>query len=99
MVDPGLLDILKKRALEVGEMTLQAGEKTLNELAGSEERADEAIDLAVRSVRGGRRVLDEQSARVMNAMGVVTQTDFDRLARKVTLLERRMERLVSLAVD
>jgi len=95
MIDPGLLDVLKQRAFEVGEKTLQAGEKTLNELAGSEEKADEAIDLAVRSVRGGRRVIDEQSARMMSAMGVATQGDFDRLARKVSLLERRMLRLVS----
>ena len=95
MIDPGLLELLKQRALEVGEKTLQAGEKTLTDLAGSEDKADEAIELAVRSVRGGRRVIDEQSARMMSAMGVATQGDFDRLARKVSLLERRMARLVS----
>ena len=95
MADAGLFDILKKRAIEVGEKTLVAGEKTLNELAGGEQGADEAIDLALRSVRGGRRVLDEQSVKMMSAMGCATQADLDRLSRKVALLERRMLRLVT----
>lgn len=95
MADTGLLDTLMKRALEVGEKTLEAGEKTFQELAGSDQAADDALDLALRSMRGGRRVLDEQSAKVMSAIGGATQGDLDRLSRKVALLERRMVRLVN----
>jgi len=99
MADVGLLDTLMKRALEVGEKTLEAGEKTLQDLVGSEQAADDAIDLALRSVRGGRRVIDEQSTKVMSAIGCATQGDIDRLSRKVALLERRMIRLVSRLED
>ena len=59
----------------------------------SEDRAD-ALGAAVRGVQKGRQVLDENSGRVLGALGLATQEDLERLNRRLGRLRKRLRALL-----
>ena len=69
------------------------GRRAWEEMFNDQQRG-EALDLAARGVQGGRRLLDEQFARLFAALGLATQADLDRVHRKISLLRRQLEGLV-----
>ncbi len=52
------------------------------------------MELAARGVLEGRRFLDDQFERLFSALGLATQADLERLAKKVAKLRRVLEDLV-----
>ncbi|MEZ4271679.1 MAG: hypothetical protein R3C68_09680 [Myxococcota bacterium] len=49
---------------------------------------------AVRGAQEGRRVLDQQGARILGVLGLATQEDCQRVGRKVGRLRKRMLELL-----
>ena len=77
---------LRRRATSLGTRALQ-------ELLTPEQRAD-ALGVAAKGVQEGRRLLDDSSARLLAALGLATQTDLERVSRKVGRLRKRLEALL-----
>ena len=63
--------------------------RALDELLASEERAD-ALGAAVRQVQKGRRALDDNSAKMLGAMGLASREDLEHINRKVARLRKRL---------
>ena len=86
MADSPLMKRLRRRARAIGS-------RALDEILSSDQRAD-AMGAAVRRVQEGRRMIDEQGARVLGALGLATQPDLDRVSRKVGRVRKRLEALL-----
>jgi polyhydroxyalkanoate synthesis regulator phasin len=89
--------LLKGLGARAGATGARLGKKALDSLLNDPQRAD-AFELAARGVQGGRRMLDEQIERLIGAMGLATQTDLERVHRKLSALRRRLEALADEAV-
>jgi len=60
----------------------------------SEGGAD-ALGVALKGVQGGRRAFDEHAGRVLGGMGLATQSDLERVSRKMGRLRKRMTALLT----
>ena len=80
------LQRLRQRAKDLGT-------KAIGEILNAEGPA-EVLGVAVKSVQEGRRLLDEGGGRALNALGLATQADLERVTRKVARLRKRLEALV-----
>ena len=87
MVDSPLMKKLREAAQDLGG-------RAMEDFLSSEGRA-EALGLAIKGAQGGRKSFDEQSGRVLGAMGFATTTDLDRVGRKIGRLRKRMLDLLS----
>ncbi len=73
---------------------LRFSERTVSGILNGDEKTDEALLAAVNSLRGGRRVINEQRTRLLGAMGVASPADLDRVSRKLGQLQKRMSRVL-----
>lgn len=81
-----LFDDVKRRAAELGA-------RAAREVIAGDKGAARVAD-AVRKVQEGRKVFDEQGARMLAAMGLATRDDVERLGFKIGRLRKRLQGLV-----
>ena len=86
-----ILHRLGRRAKDIGERAAQ-------ELLTEEQRA-RALGKAAKSVQHGRRMLDENGAKLLVTLGLATQTDLEKVTQKVGKLRKRLERLLDSLED
>ncbi len=70
------------------------GERAISGITKGDDRADEALLMALKSVRGGRQLLDEHRAQVLGAVGQATRSDLDKVSRKLGHLQKKMARIL-----
>ena len=73
---------------------LRFGERAVSGIVKGDEKTDDALLVALNSVRGGRRVLEEHRTRLLGAVGVASRGDLDRVSRKLGQLQKRMSRVL-----
>jgi hypothetical protein len=78
-----LFDDVKRRAAELGA-------RAAREVIAGEKGAARVAE-AVRKVQEGRRVFDEQGARMLAAMGLATREDVERLGNKIGRARKRLQ--------
>ncbi len=78
-----LFDDVKRRATELGA-------RAAREIIAGEKGAARVAD-AVRKVQDGRRVFDEQGARMLAAMGLATRDDLERVSQKIGKVRKRLQ--------
>ena len=91
MVDSPLIKKMRDRARELGT-------RTLEDLMAAEGGVD-ALGVALKGAQGGRRAFDEQAGRVLGGMGLATQSDLERVSRKMGRLRKRMLALLEKMED
>lgn len=84
MSDSPLMKKLRQKAASVGA-------RAARELAGS--RSD-PLGSAVRGVQETRRVVDDNTARMLGAVGVATRDDLERVTRRIGRLRKRLQEIV-----
>ncbi|MEM6733491.1 MAG: phasin family protein [Myxococcota bacterium] len=88
MADSPLMKKLRERARTV----TQAAAREVMGRSGP--RGGEALGAAVRGAQSGRKVLDESSAKVLEALGLATRDDVEALSRRIGRLRKRVQRMV-----
>lgn len=69
------------------------GKSAIDEILASEESSS-AVGVAVRRVQESRKVIDENASRVLGAVGLATQSDLERVSKKIGRLRKRMTVLI-----
>lgn len=55
---------------------------------------NEAVGAAIKGAQSGRKVMDESTARVLDALGLATREDVEVLAQRIGKLRKRLQRLL-----
>lgn len=69
------------------------GSRAMAEMLATERRR-QVVNLAMQGVQEGRRVMDENAAKVVAALGLATQDDVERVGRRLARLHKRLQRLL-----
>ncbi|MEO1482894.1 MAG: hypothetical protein AAFU77_12375 [Myxococcota bacterium] len=86
MAESPLIKRLRQRAKDVGGRAAKG-------ILGSARGAD-ALGAAVRGAQSGRQAVDDGTARVLDALGLATQEDVERLSRRIGKIRKRLQALV-----
>ncbi|MEO1303275.1 MAG: hypothetical protein AAFV36_08900 [Myxococcota bacterium] len=88
MAESPLMKKLRDRARAAGS---RAAREILGQSGG---RGAETVGAAVRGVQSGRRMIDEQSARMIESLGLATRADVERLSRRIGRVRKRLQRII-----
>lgn len=80
------LSRLRKRARKLGA-------RAASEILDDERRA-ETVGSVLKRLQDIRAVVDERGTRVLGALGLATESDLERVTRKIGRLRKRMEALL-----
>ncbi|MEO0813190.1 MAG: phasin family protein [Myxococcota bacterium] len=83
--------LIKKLRARAQDLTGRAAREVLNR-GGS--RGTDAMGAALRGAQSGRKVMDESTARVLDALGLATRDDLDAVSRRIGRLRKRLQRLI-----
>ncbi|MEM6532866.1 MAG: hypothetical protein AAF654_09585 [Myxococcota bacterium] len=86
MADSPLIKKLRQRAKDVGGL---AAKGILNSGRGAD-----AVGAAMRGAQTGRQAVDEGTARVLDALGLATRDDVERLSKRIGKIRKRLQALV-----
>jgi hypothetical protein len=75
------------------ESARRLGARAASELLDDERRA-ETVGSVLRRLQELRGLVDERGGRVLTALGLATQTDLERVQRKIGRLRKRMEAIL-----
>lgn len=91
MADSPLWRRVKERARTMSK-------SAIDEILQSED-ASGLVGAAVRGAQAGRRVIDDNAAHVIGAVGLATQSDLERVSKKIGRLRKRMTALIDQLAD
>lgn len=80
------LSRLRKRARKLGA-------RAASEILDDEKRA-ETVGSVLKRLQDLRTVVDERGVRVLGALGLATESDLERVTRKIGRLRKRMEAIL-----
>jgi polyhydroxyalkanoate synthesis regulator phasin len=91
MADSPLWRRMKERAKTMSK-------SAIGEILTSED-AQGLVGAAVRGAQTGRRLIDENASQIIGAVGLASQADLERIAKKIGRLRKRMTALIDQLED
>ncbi len=83
--------LIKKLRARAQGITERAAREVRNRTGLS---SGDAVGAAIKGAQSGRKVIDDSTVKVLDALGLATREDVDSLAHRIGRLRKRLQRLV-----